>query len=136
MDRKMTDKEAYPAAWAVVILAGMLYALWKYVWGEPTISGCWIYQNLGVYCPGCGGTRAVIALSRGKIFQALYYHPAVPVTFFIGALYLLSQTIWRLRGRQGWALHYDDRWPFMLLGLFLFHCALRNLLWLGLGIPL
>ena len=32
----------------------------------------------GLYCPGCGGTRAVKALLRGHIVQSFMYHPLVP----------------------------------------------------------
>lgn len=31
----------------------------------------------GLYCPGCGGTRAVKALLSGKILRSLYFHPFV-----------------------------------------------------------
>lgn len=132
----MTDREAYPTAWIAlgVLLAG--FGIWKYVMGEPPVSGCWIWEHLHVYCPGCGGTRAVMALAHGQILRAFYYHPAVPVTTALTAVYLTSQTLWRLRGRQGWALSYDPRWPAMLVGLFLANCAVRNVLWLGLGIPI
>lgn len=132
----MTDREAYPAAWAVVGALTLAYLLWRYVLGEPTVSHCWIWEHWGVYCPGCGGTRAVIALAHGQLFRSLYYHPAVPVMAVLGAVYLISQTIWRLRKRKGWVLRYDPRWPIMLVGLFLANCAVRNVLWLGFGVPL
>lgn len=31
----------------------------------------------GLYCPGCGGTRAMRALLAGHIWQSIKYHPAV-----------------------------------------------------------
>ena len=91
-------------------------------------------MQVGGYCPGCGGTRAVIALAHGQMLKALYYHPAVPVLAALGGVYLVSQTVWRMRGRRGWVLRYDPRWPAALAGLFLVNCAVRNLLWLGFGI--
>ena len=54
----------------------------------------------------------------------------------LAAAYLLTQTVWRLRGRRGWALHYRPWWPAALVGLFLVNCLARNVLWLGFGIPL
>lgn len=132
--RKMTDREAYPAAWILVGTLALAYGIWRYVLGSPTVSRCWVWEHWGVYCPGCGGTRAVIALARGQMLEALYYHPAVPVLAALGGVYLVSQTVWRLRRRRGWVLRYDPRWPAVLVGLFLANCAVRNVLWLGFGI--
>ncbi len=134
--KPMTDREAYPTAWLLLSALGEAFLFWKYGLGAPTVSGCWIWTHWQVYCPGCGGTRAVTALAHGHLLRALYFHPAVPVIVGLGAVYLVSQTAWRFRGRRGWALRYDQRWPAMLVGLFLANCAVRNILWLGFGIPI
>ena len=137
MERKgMTDREVYPALCITAAILAVGYLLWRDILGSPTISGCWIWANFHVYCPGCGGTRALEALFRGQLLRAFYFHPAVPVIVGAVGTYLLSQTIWRLRGRRGWVLHYDPCWPLMLVGLLLANCAVRNILWLGFGIPL
>ena len=31
----------------------------------------------GFYCPGCGGTRSLLALLRGDVIHSLWYHPFV-----------------------------------------------------------
>ena len=130
----MTDREVYPTAWITLGGLTLAYLIWRYGLGAPTVSRCWVWEHWGIYCPGCGGTRAVIALAHGHLLEALYYHPAVPVAAALAAVYLVSQTVWRLRGRRGWVLRYDSRWPAMLVGRFLANCAVRNLLWLGFGI--
>ena len=93
-------------------------------------------MHLGGYCPGCGGTRALMALAQGRVGAALWYHTPVVITLALAAIYLFSQTAWRLRGKRGWVLRYDRRWPMVLVGLFLANCVVRNVLWLGLGVPL
>ena len=134
MDRRMTDREVYPAACVTLAALGVGFLLWKYALGAPTISRCWVWEHWHIYCPGCGGTRAVLELFRGHILRALYYHAPAVVTAVLAAAYLVSQTAWRLRGRRGWVLRYDARWPVVLTMLFLGNCVLRNILWLGLGL--
>ena len=51
----------------------------------------------------------------------------------LGAVYLISQTVWRLRGRGAGSCGTTPV-AAMLVGLFLANCAVRNLLWLGFGI--
>lgn len=136
MDHRITDREVYPAAWITLATLGVSFLVWKYILGTPTVSTCWVWEHWRVYCPGCGGTRAVIALAHGRVLRSLYYHPAVPVTAFLGTAYLLSQTLWRLRGKRGWVLRYDPRWPGMLVAVFLVNCAVRNILWLGFGVAI
>ena len=132
----ITDREAYPAAWITLAALAGAFLLWRFALEEPTVSRCWIWEHWHVYCPGCGGTRALIALARGQIGEALRCHLPVVAALALAAAYLLTQTVWRLRGKRGWALHYRPSWPVLLVGLFLANCLARNVLWLGFGIPL
>ena len=132
----ITDREAYPAAWITLAALVGAFLIWRFALGEPTVSRCWVWEHWQFYCPGCGGTRALMALARGQLGRALWYHPPVVATLSLAAAYLMTQTVWRLRARRGWTLHYDRRWPAALVGLFLLNCLVRNVLWLGFGISL
>ena len=132
----ITDREAYPAAWITLAALAGAFFLWRFVLGAPTVSRCWVWEHWYVYCPGCSGTRALMALARGQIGAAIRYHAPLVATLVLAAAYLISQTVWRLRGKRGWTLHYDRRWPAALVGLFLLGCVVRNVLWQGFGIPL
>ena len=50
---------------------------------------CLMHEVLHVYCPGCGGTRAIFALLQGDIVKSLYCNPAV----ILGALLVLHYEI-------------------------------------------
>jgi hypothetical protein len=135
-DKRISDREVYPALWITLAVLAGGYLVWRECLGKPALGGCWFFQVLQLYCPGCGGTRAVIALAHGHLLQSLYYHPAVMFAAASAGGYLVSQTVWRMRGRQGWVLRYSDRWLRWLLLLLAVHCAVRNLLWRGFGIPI
>ena len=41
-------------------------------------SPCLFHQYTGLYCPGCGGTRAIYYLFHGQFLLSFIYHPLVP----------------------------------------------------------
>lgn len=65
-------------------------------------KGCIWDKMLGIYCPGCGGTRAVLALLQGKPLLSLWYHPFVLYAAVLYAGFMISHTaagFWNLYGR-------------------------------------
>lgn len=38
-------------------------------------SECYFRTHWKIYCPGCGGTRALVALLHGEILQSIKYNP-------------------------------------------------------------
>ena len=54
------------------------------------VPPCYFYQLTGLYCPGCGGTRAWIALLHGHFLHSLVYHPVVLYGTFVYLVYVLS----------------------------------------------
>lgn len=68
---------------------------------------CVMSSLFGIYCPGCGGTRALVCLLHGKILSSLWYHPLVPYTAVLYAGFMITQTLNRLglRRVRGWRFH-------------------------------
>lgn len=62
---------------------------------------------LGIYCPGCGGTRAVAALLQGRLLLSFWYHPLVLYGAVVGGGFMATQGLARLGvGRmKGWRFH-------------------------------
>lgn len=60
--------------------------LWR-----PIVPQCSVYKNTGLYCPGCGGTRAVISLLDGHIPQAFAYNPGAVALAVIVLLALIGK---------------------------------------------
>lgn len=67
---------------------------------------CIMRSMLGLYCPGCGGTRAFLFLIHGQILKSLFYHPVVAYAVAFLILYMGSQTIMRLTKQKVSALHF------------------------------
>lgn len=92
---------------------------------------CMLYTLTGIYCPGCGGTRAVLYLFQGHPLKTLIYHPLVFYTAVFGGWFMLSQTIDRISGHRvpiGMKYHDNYLWAaiiivganFILKNFFLF----------------
>lgn len=51
-------------------------------------SECYFRTHWKIYCPGCGGTRALEALLQGKIMESFIYNPIV--LMFLGDIILME----------------------------------------------
>lgn len=104
------------AIWLSGILLGGLAFLGVFlVWAIPIHMydirmDCWIHRTAGIYCPGCGGTRAVFALIHGKLFLSFWYHPVVMYTVILYIVFMVRGSIALLsKGRfsfMKWRLGY------------------------------
>lgn len=124
-----TEKGFYAAGWCVA--AAVLL-----VWGIERLTGidffaflppCMLHALTGYYCPGCGGTRAVIAFLHGELLRSFWYHPFVPYTGILGIWFMISQTIERLsRGRIRIGLRYREIYIWIALGLIGVNFVVKN----------
>ena len=62
--------------------------------GSRFYPRCPIFFWLHLYCPGCGGTRALAALLHGRLNEALHWN-AMVVLFLPFAAVFLALTYWR-----------------------------------------
>lgn len=61
-----------------VIIAVFVIAMWITDFGIVSwLPECEFLALTGLYCPGCGGTRAVKSLLRGDLIRSFLYHPFV-----------------------------------------------------------
>jgi Protein of unknown function (DUF2752) len=62
--------------------------------GSRFYPRCPVFFWLHLYCPGCGGTRALAALLHGRLKEAMHWN-AMVVIFFPFAAVFLALTYWR-----------------------------------------
>lgn len=128
----------YIIGWCGIALI-LLYIILRNVFHFDIIdyaNGCTLNKWTGLYCPGCGGTRAVFALARGNLLKSLYLHPFVPYTAVVGGWFMMTQTIERLsRGKLKIALHFRMIYVWIALALILLNVIWKNAVLLATGIP-
>lgn len=92
------NKYFYIAGWIIIAIMTIGAAI-MYIKGKTILNyvpPCMFHKITGLYCPGCGGTRAVFSFFRGEIVRSFKFHPLVPYTFILGGWFMLSQTVERL----------------------------------------
>lgn len=135
----ISDKCFYIIGWVLTVLAAaVLIAVRLGVFDRfGGLPPCIIHSRTGLYCPGCGGTRAVNALLHGHILTSLYYHPLVVYTAVVGGWFMISQTIQRVsRGKLRIGMHYRDIYLWLALAIVVVNCLVKNLVLIIGGVKL
>lgn len=70
--------------------------LWN--WMSRQGFPCLFRRLTGLYCPGCGGTRALRYLLQGQVMKSLYYNPLVVYMAAVGAA---EGILWIVSRRRG-----------------------------------
>lgn len=91
-------------SWLLLAPVAGLIAIFTVPFGPaPTI--CPFALITGIPCPGCGLTRAVVALAHGDIGSAVAFHPLVGVVLaWLGATWLVA-----VARRRGLNIRLDRR---------------------------
>ncbi len=130
-NRKAEERALYLMGWVMVlflVLAALGIKLWTDVW-EKALPPCVLLKLTGLYCPGCGGTRAIITLLQGHPVTSFLYHPLVLYTAVIGGWFMVSHTIEKIsRGRLPIGMKYRDGWIWGALCLVGVNFVVKNIL--------
>jgi len=99
-------------------MAALMFALHFFPGIFRLYPGCPLRRLTGLYCPGCGGLRALQALARGHLIEALHFNALI---LFLPLLLMAPSSLWR-RINPNVCL-----WVAILLTLF--YGVIRNLPW-------
>ena len=77
---------------------------------------CLFQMMTGLYCPGCGGTRAVRALLSGHPVLSFLYHPVVPYMASVAVWAAVSWILYFATGNRRFRPELDDRIAYAAAG--------------------
>ena len=95
---------------------------------EVIDSPCVWITFLGVYCPGCGGTRAVEALLRGELLHSFLYHPLVLYTVVLVTVYVISHTLNIISKGRVRAMLFRGIYLYLMIAIILVQWIAKNIL--------
>lgn len=130
----MEKKIAFAKKWLLLQIPFFLFVLFyvlAYAYAEKTgadLFRCRISERLHIYCPGCGGSRAVFALCKGQNLQSLRFFFPVP----LAALCLLISDIRTVLFLMGKCSFPSRRFGYtcmiLCIASVMLQCILRNAL--------
>lgn len=132
------EKTLFITGWCVLALAFVVVTIYYLFFGSKgiTLVVCPFHAATGLYCPGCGGTRAVLALIHGRVIQSLICHPFVLYALVVLLWYLISHTIGiivtRVKNSQvaglKIAMPYKNIWLWIGLGVAVLNFVVKLVL--------
>ena len=89
---------------------------------------CLFHRVTGLYCPGCGGTRAVWALLSGRPVLSFFYHPIVLYAAVLYLLFMVSHTIERITSHR-WriGMRFKSGYLYFALVLIAINIAVKDI---------
>ncbi len=114
----------------LVVLAGLAYSFFIDPNATPVATfPCVTYKMTGLYCPGCGDTRALHALLHGHILQAFDYNLLFPIIVLVLAwYYLVGLTTLIRKKRVMWIPQSLPLWAAITIGaVVVLFTVLRNI---------
>ena len=101
-----------------------------------SIPHCFFWEHFGIYCPGCGCTRAFECLLHLDILHSVYYNPAVLYFVCIMFFYLFTQTLDRICHRSTYTMPYSNVYVYIGITILIINCIVRDVLLWCFHIPL
>jgi len=110
---------------APLFLLGVFSARWL----GAMMPTCYFHQETGLLCPGCGATRAALALREGLFARALGYNGLFVIAVTFGSVWILLSAARERYAEVKWLRPFRWRLSFLWFALILLLAfwVLRNL---------
>ena len=136
-EKRCLEDQLFRIGLAALPFGAALVFLYLYLNEKQLLPGFCVFSVLfGAYCPGCGGTRAFLALFQGRLLLSFWYHPLVPygAILYTGFMFTLGVHRLGVKGFRGWRFHNWYLWAGA--GILVINFLVKNFLRLGFGILL
>lgn len=100
------------------------------------VPKCDFHALTGMYCPGCGGTRAVIALLNGNWVHSFLYHAFVPYFVILYIVFMARGTLAILTKGKFQYMRFYNGYIFLGVAIILIQFIVKNMLLLAYGIKI
>lgn len=93
---------------------------------SPFLLPCALRTWLGIYCPGCGGSRSFRYLLHGQILQSLFYHPLVPYGAAVCGWYWITHTLRHLTRGRIKGMRYRNLYCYLAVAIVILNFIWKN----------
>lgn len=97
---------------------------------------CLFHLMTGLYCPGCGGTRAVRYLLHGQILKSIQYHPLVFYMAAVVAVEAVTYGFSKVTKRPGMHVKRYDMFVYIGVVIIVVNWIFKNYMLVVRGIDL
>lgn len=128
-----TEKVLYVIG-LLLVFSGLLFlsVLWIFdIHFFQKMPPCVYYTSIGIYCPGCGGTRSLLYFINGNILKSFWYHPFVPYFLIISSIFMGTQTIRFLSHEKIRGMRFRAIYIYIGIGILIVQWLIKNIVLFG-----
>lgn len=114
----------------LLITVSVLYALFTELslsLDEPLLS-CYFKETFHLYCPGCGGSRSLVALLKLDLVRSFILFPPLPISVIILSFLYLRVFLSFIKNDEGYIKGFHQNSLIIIPIAIILHFILKNLL--------
>ena len=119
----------------IVALATIIFVIYSLIAMHFEIGKCWTVTLFHMYCPGCGGTRALYSLIKLDFLSVLKYNPILPMAILVYCYYNIRAFIEIKRNNEKYFQKNKFILIYVVIAIGFIYFLTRNILLLN-GIDL
>lgn len=136
MKEKSLDYYMYISLSAILILIFTATFIYSYFFNNINIFSCAFYDTFGIYCPGCGCSRAFLELIHLNIVKSIYYNPTVFYSLSMSLIFVITQTFDRIFKSNRHIMPYTNIYLYIGIFILILNWIIRIILLLKFNIKL